>query len=42
MKDTKQVKAYKEDLERIKRFGKMGDTMAQALHNALDKAEGKL
>jgi len=39
--DTTTVKVYKSDIKRIKAFGKMGDTMADATRKALDTAEGK-
>lgn len=37
--DTIQIRAYKRDHDRIKDFGRAGDTIAQALSRALDMAE---
>ncbi len=37
--ETGNIRAFKKDLDRIKKFGCMGNTMAQALSKALDVAE---
>lgn len=36
---TTNLRAYKKDVERIKKFGKFGDSLADALSTALDLAE---
>ena len=38
---TTQMRVYVKDRDRIKNFGRAGDSMADALSNALDLAEGK-
>ena len=41
-KDTQQMRVYTEDIDRLKNFGRVGDSMADALSRALDLAEGKI
>jgi len=36
---TAQMRVYLRDLDRVKNFGRAGDTMAEALSRALDLAE---
>lgn len=38
---TIQLRVYKKDWDRLKNFGRAGDSMAEALSNVLDIAEGK-
>ena len=38
---TTQMRVYVKDRDRIKNFGRAGDSMADALSNALDLAEEK-
>jgi len=38
---TIQMRVYQKDWDRLKNFGRAGDSMADALANALDLAEGK-
>ena len=37
--ETTQMRLYRKDLERIKDYGRAGDTLADALSKALDLAE---
>lgn len=39
--NTKQVRVFEEDLDRLKNYGKIGDSMALAVKKVLDIAEGK-
>jgi hypothetical protein len=39
VKDTTQIRAYVEDVDRLKNYGRAGDSMAEALSKALDIAE---
>jgi hypothetical protein len=36
---TMQMRVYTKDLDRVKNFGRAGDSMAEALSRALDLAE---
>lgn len=38
-KNTQQMRVYVEDIDRIKKFGLFGESMADALSRALDQAE---
>ena len=40
-KSTQQMRVYTDDVDRIKKFGLFGESMADALSRALDLAEGK-
>jgi hypothetical protein len=37
--DTKQVRVFAKDLERLKNYGRVGDSMALAVEKVLDIAE---
>jgi hypothetical protein len=39
--ETTSMRIYLKDLDRIKNYGRAGDSMADALSHALDLAEGK-
>ena len=39
---TTQMRIYAKDLDRVKNFGRAGDSMAEALSRALDLAEKSL
>lgn len=39
---TMQMRIYAKDLDRVKNFGRAGDSMAEALSRALDLAEKRL
>jgi C4-dicarboxylate-specific signal transduction histidine kinase len=39
---TAQMRVYLRDLDRVKNFGRAGDSMAEALSRALDLAESRL
>lgn len=39
---TAQMRIYFRDLDRVKNFGRAGDSMAEALSHALDLAESRL
>jgi len=39
LEETAQLRIYKKDLERLKNYGRAGDSMATALSKVLDIAE---